>query len=104
YNLSDVWGYCDGDQPIVVIPVYRQMYFGSRTVNTAAGIVKVQGNYGQTVLTYQANVQSGDYPGPVFPASLFDQQVSQISWAAGRRAHDNFGFGFEPVSAAVQAG
>jgi hypothetical protein len=104
YNMSDVWGYCDGTQPIVVIPMIRQVYFGSRTVNAAAGIVKVQGNYNQTVLTYQASAQPGEYPGPVFPASIVDSQVSQVNWAAGRRWHDSGNFGFEPVSSAVQAG
>jgi hypothetical protein len=104
WNISDVWGYCDGSQPIVVIPMIRQIYFGDRTLQTAAGIVKVQGNNGQAVLTYQPNVPAGQYPGPVFPRSLVDSQVNQVSWMAGRRPHDSYNFGYEPANSSVQAG
>jgi hypothetical protein len=104
WSESDVWGYCDGTEPIVVIPMTRQIYVGNRTVVTAGGVVTVKGNYGQTQLSYTASVQPGVLPGPVYPASLVSTQLDQASWADGRRAHDKFGFGYEPVSSSVQAG
>jgi hypothetical protein len=84
WSESDVWGYCDGTEPIVVIPMTRQIYVGNRTVVTAGGVVTVKGNYGQTQLSYTASVQPGVLPGPVYPASLVSTQLDQASWAGGR--------------------
>lgn len=108
FTMTDVWGYCDYSktpvEPVVVVPMVKQIYFASRTVDTYAGIVLIEGDNGHTKLTYVANPSPNQYPGPVYPASLVDDQLSQISWMAGRRAHDDYGFGFAPVESAVQAG
>jgi hypothetical protein len=104
FNVSDVWGYCDGNQPIVVVPMTRQTYYANRTVDVAGGIVLIQGNGGQPKLTYVAKPRPGTYPGPVYASSLVDTQLDQSTWAAGRRAQNSFHFGYEPVDSDVQAG
>jgi len=104
YDTTDVWGYCDGDQPIVVIPMRRQIYFKDRTVDTAGGVVTVQGDHGKTKLTYYSSVAAGQFPGPVYPASLVTTQRSQAAWAAGRQNQDRNGFGYEPATSVAQAG
>jgi len=104
WTKTDVWGYCLGDQPIVVIPMTRQHYFENRTTDGYAGIVTVQGDNGHVKLTYIAHPKTGDYPGPIYPSSLVDAQVDQVSWLDGRRGHDDYGFGFAPISSDVQAG
>lgn len=104
WTSTDVWGYCDGSQPIVVIPMTRQTYFKNRTVDTAAGIVVLTGDNGKTVLTYHRTVKAGEYPGPVYPASLASTQRVETEWAAGRQNMNRGGFGFEPTSSDAQAG
>ena len=43
WNMSDVWGYCDGDQPIVVIPLTQPMkWIWDDRFDTAAGVLVVQ--------------------------------------------------------------
>lgn len=74
YSQSDVWGYCDGDEPIVVIPTTKQIQFKDRTVDTAGGLILVQGQDGQVKLTHVREAKAGDYPGPVYPMSLVDHE------------------------------
>jgi hypothetical protein len=104
WQKGDEWGYCDGAQPIVVIPVTQQVHWMDRTVDTAAGIIVVQGDHGTTKLTYKNGVKPGEYPGPVYPLSLVERQREQAMWAAGRQNMERNGFGFEPATSNAQAG
>lgn len=104
FKTADIWGYCDGQQPIVVVPVTMQVYFKNRTVDTAAGIVLVQGDHGKVKLTYRDHVSVGQLPGPVYPASLVVKQRQQAAWAAGRQNQDRNGFGYDPASSTAQMG
>jgi hypothetical protein len=104
WQLSDVWGYCDGSEPVVVVPVTRLVRYMDRAVSTAAGIIVVRGAAGKTSLTYQAVVRPGELPGPAYPSSLVDTQLSQAVWAAGRGSMNNGGFGYEPTDSAAQGG
>lgn len=104
WNIQDVWGFCSDGQPIVVVPMIRKIYFKDRTVETAGGIVLVQGDHGHTKLTYQPEVKAGQYPGPVYPMTLVATQRDQVSWAAGRENRKRNGFGYEPASSEAQAG
>lgn len=104
FSISDVWGYCDGDEPIVVVPMTRQVRTASRTVDTAGGLVTVRGDNGQTQLTYIASAEPGDFPGPVYPASMVVEQRNQMEWAAGRKSKESYGFGYEPATSEVQEG
>jgi hypothetical protein len=104
WTLGDVWGYCDGNEPIVVIPVTKIVKWMSRTVVAPAGVMIVRGSDGKTSLSYQPDVRPGDLPGPVYPESLVNAQLAESSWAAGRGSLNNGGFGYEPTSSAVQGG
>lgn len=106
WNESDVWGFCDGDEPIVVIPMIKPIIYKDRTVNTAGGIVTVRGENGKTKLEHISNVKPGEFPGPVYPASLVVQQREELKWAAGRKNFnpDRGNFGFDPASSKAQAG
>ncbi len=104
WDERDAWGYCDtNDQPIVVLPMTRQIYWMDRTVDTAGGVVTVQGDNGSTKLTYYPTVKSGQFPGPVYPMTLVAKQREQMSWAAGRK-NRNTGFGYEPADSDAQSG
>lgn len=104
WDISDVWGYCDGEQPIVIVPMTEQVYFKHRTVDTAAGIVKITGENGKTSLKYEPTVKVGEYPGPVYPASLVVKQREESVWSAGRKNMNRYSFGFDPASSSSQAG
>jgi hypothetical protein len=104
WQLGDVWGYCDGAEPVVVIPVTKLVRFMDRTVSTAAGIIVVRGAAGKTALSYQPAVRPGELPGPAYPSSLVDTQLTQSAWAAGRGSMNNGGFGYEPTTSAAQGG
>jgi hypothetical protein len=104
FNIDDVWGYCDGKKPVVVVPMTKQVYYKDRTVDTAAGVVRIEGKDGQTVLRHQTTVRAGQLPGPVYPASLVALQREQSEWAAGRENQDRNGFGFVPSGSDAQEG
>lgn len=104
YSMEDVWGYCDGNQPIVVIPTTKQDYFKDRTIDTFGGLIILQGDHGSTKLTFKANAKRGEFPGPVYPASLVERQRDRSSWAAGRENKNRNGFGYEPADSEAQAG
>lgn len=105
YHMTDVWGYCDGNQPIVIVPMYKQVVFRQRTVDEPAGFVKVQGSpSGDPKLTYMTSAKPGEYPGAVYPASIVDEQLTSSEWAAGRRIRNRSGFGFTPATSAAQEG
>lgn len=105
WNMSDVWGYCDGDQPIVVIPLTQPMKWLGRSVDTAAGVLVVQGDNGnEPKLTYKPEVKQGEFPGPVYPDSLVAVQREEAKWAAGRKNMDRYSFGYDPSNSEVQSG
>ena len=103
WDIGDVWGYCDGDKPVVVVPMTKPVLWMDRTVDTAAGIVLVEGDNGNLKLTHQATVKAGDYRGPVYPGTMVAEQRNQAKWAAGRKNHEKYSFGYDPSEAEVQA-
>jgi hypothetical protein len=104
WDISDVWGYCNGEEPIVVVPTTKQVRDANRTVDTFGGLVTVRGDSGQTKLVYFASAKPGEFPGPVYPASLAAKQRVDTQWAAGRQNRDRNGFGFAPATSDAQAG
>ena len=104
WTIGDVWGYCSGSEPVVIIPVTKMTRFQNRTVNAPAGIIVVTGSSGKTSLRYESSVAAGALPGPVYPQSLVDTQLGASAWAAGRGAMNNGGFGYEPTNSTAQAG
>ena len=67
FEATDAYGYCDGDTPIVVVPLQRLQGFWYVT-RTPAGVALYDGHSGQ--VTVQDSVKDGEIPGPVFPMSL----------------------------------
>jgi hypothetical protein len=104
YDDEDIWGYCDGDEPKVVIPGTRQVAFGQRTVLRPAGVLIITGRDGRTRIERRAKVGPGDLPGPAYPLTLVQKQRELSSWAAGERFHNRGGFGFDLTGATTQLG
>ncbi|MFC5744470.1 hypothetical protein [Actinomadura rugatobispora] len=104
YDDSDVWGYCKGSRPVIVVAVSRQKAIGHRTVDTAAGVLILEGGPKGVAHRHQADVKAGELPGPVYPDSLVERQTDATAWAAGRKWKQRASFGFKPTSDDVQAG
>jgi hypothetical protein len=101
---DDVWGYCQGNRPVIVIRAEKQVGYKSRSVLTAAGVLTVTGSAHGVAFDYRRHVSPGEFPGAVYPSGLVDAQVSNVSWAAGRKWKERANFGFAPTSASVQEG
>lgn len=105
YNESDMWGYCDGDEPIVVIPGVQLSHYDMQATDASAGVVTIRGSRsGEPVIELFADVQPGDFPGPVYAERLVDNQRNALDWSAGYWQSVNEGFGFDATDVASQAG
>lgn len=105
YDESDIWGYCDGDKPIIVIPGTKTVGYDTRTVDQANGVLTITGSpSGEPVLTYDNDATPGEYPGPVYPQRLVNQQLSSVVWGAGRHLKQFENFGFETTDVSSQEG
>ncbi|MFD6161949.1 hypothetical protein ACFWF7_14580 [Nocardia sp. NPDC060256] len=104
YEMGDVWGYCDGKQPVVVVPVTMPIPWTHRTVDAPAGVIIVHGDHGHVNLDYRTDVGPGALPGPVYPKSLMAQQRTETKWAAGRENMNRNHFGFDPANSQAQSG
>ncbi|GAB3977412.1 hypothetical protein GCM10029978_067050 [Actinoallomurus acanthiterrae] len=96
-----MWGYCRNGNPVIVIPVKRQVPFKNHTVLTAAGVLLLTGDHGVRT-SYHRTIKPGDLPGPAYPASLTETQREATQWAAGRKWKSRASFGFEPAADDVQ--
>lgn len=105
YNELDMWGYCKGDQPIIVIPATKTNGYDVRSVDQAAGVITVTGApNGEPVIEHQVSAKPGDFPGPVYPQRLVSAQLDSLSWVAGRHLNWFENFGFEATDVTAQAG
>lgn len=85
YAMNDVWGYCNGDQPIIVIPGTRTSHIENRTVLESYGVMTVTGSSsGNPVIKFYIDVKPGQFPGPVYPVQLVQKQREALGWSAGR--------------------
>jgi hypothetical protein len=104
WNLNDVWGYCEDDEPVVVVPATAPTTWKHRTVDTAAGVIEIRGRDGAVHMEHFTEVAPNNYRGPVYPASLVAVQREQTKWTAGRKNMDRFGFGYDASDSEVQSG
>jgi len=110
YDMNDVWGYCNGEEPVVVIPVTQQLGYGNRTVMKDAGVLILRGNNGRlsvthlTDPTYGTDLSKGQLPGPSYPQSLAAKARDGFGWAAGRKNNNRFKFGYQPTDDTAQYG
>ncbi|MBC6460819.1 hypothetical protein [Actinomadura sp. HBU206391] len=102
YTDKDIWGYCQGDRPVIVIAVQRPLDHRQRTVTVAAGVLILEGSAsGRPDITHRPRVRPGELPGPVYPISLVRTQRDAAQWAAGRGEYNN-SFGLEPTGFQTQ--
>ena len=101
WDEDDVWGYCQGANPVIVVPVTRQLAYKNRTAMTAAGVLLLTGDHGVHV-AYRRTVRAGELPGPAYPDSLAEKQREATEWAAGRKWRSRASFGFKPTVDDVQ--
>jgi hypothetical protein len=105
YDNDDRYGYCDGDQPVIVIPVKEQQAYNTRTTFRSAGVIVITGSPdGNAQYRHVVNVKHGDFPGPVYPSSLAKEQREAMGMIAGIRDSIFGNFGFEPTDAETQSG
>lgn len=105
YNESDMWGYCDDGEPIIVIPGVRLTHTDMRSVDAPGGVVTLRGSLsGQPVLEMFTDIKPGDFPGPVYPQRLVDSQRNSLDWAAGFWQSVNERFGFDVTNVDSQSG
>jgi hypothetical protein len=105
YSESDMWGYCDGNQPIVVIPVASQENFAHRRTFRSAGVLIMKGSpSGNPSFQHVTDVKPGQFGGPVYPASLVDQQRENLTAVAGRVNSWFRHFGYGTLDITTQEG
>lgn len=107
FDGGDRYGYCDGDKPVIVIPVKERVTFKTRKTYRAAGVLTITGSpSGAPIYQHDTDVEQGEYPGPVYPASLAKEQRESMSMIAG--ILDGMGmfgnFGYETTNVATQSG
>lgn len=94
WTIGDVYGYCQNNRPVLIFMVQQQRHYLSQTVTVPAGVVKITGSAsGDPHFTYEAN--PSDLPGPSYPYSINDSQITANTWAAGRSNKDHGLFGYE---------
>ncbi|WP_200827305.1 hypothetical protein [Thermomonospora echinospora] len=104
YDDTDIWGYCENDRPVVVIPVQRQIGYAQRTVQTSGGVLVLRGSAGgRPVVQYRPRARPGELPGPVYSISLVRAQRDATQWSAGREHRNRSSFGFEPSDFETQS-
>lgn len=96
YDQSDMWGYCDDqDNPVIVIPTVTREGHGHVTTKRFGGLIVITGSRsGEPVMELVTEIEPGDYPGPVYPASLAQRQRESVNASAGlwNRLVRDFGF------------
>jgi hypothetical protein len=105
YNQSDMWGYCDGNEPVIVIPGIQLGHTDMRSVDQSGGVVTIHGSAsGVPALELHTNVKPGDFPGPVYAQRLVDSQRDSLDWSAGYWQSVNEHFGFDVTDVESQSG
>lgn len=105
YSDMDVYGYCDGDKPVIVIPGTRTVGVDVHTANQAYGVMLITGSSnGEPKIEFKHDVKAGELPGPVYPLRLVQAQRNALSWSAGRVWWWESPVGFEATDTESQAG
>lgn len=105
YSTSDMYGYCDGDKPVIVIPGSRITGLQMQAAATAYGVMTITGSpSGQPVIDFRNTVKAGDLPGPAYPVNLVKEQRDSLTWSAGRVWPWQSPVGFEETNSSSQRG
>lgn len=105
FDNTDRYGYCDGDKPVIVIPVKEQQPYHRRTTFRSAGVLVITGSpTGKALYRHVMNVKPGQFPGPVYPASLAKVQRESMGMIAGVWDNLSGRFGYETTDVTTQSG
>ena len=105
YHLDDAYGYCDGDEPVVVLPMRQLVASGSSVIEAFAGALLITGSpSGEPQLDLVDNIEPGEIPGPVYPISLAARQRELHTLLAGRENRNRLDFGFDTAAVGTQEG
>lgn len=105
YTQSDMWGYCDGEEPIIVVPGVYLSHTDVQVADTPAGVVTIRGSKsGEPVIDFLTDLEPGDLPGPVYPQRVVNHQRDALDWASGYWQSVNEAFGFDTTSVESQSG
>lgn len=99
WTLSDSYGFCQNNRPVLVFLVRQQHKYLSQTLDVPAGAIYVTGSAnGDPTFTYHANLT--DAPGPSYPFSVAQSQINANKWAGGRsyQSHGLFGYAADSLS------
>jgi hypothetical protein len=105
FDEQDMWGYCDGDKPVLVIPVKTWDGTGHRAVWYSGGVLVITGSSsGEAQIEHITDITPGQFPGPVYPISLAVTQREETAMMAGRYNKWFRDFGYETTGVQSQAG
>ena len=105
YDAQDIYGYCDGDKPVIVIPGVKIIGNVVQTAIESYGVLVITGSpTGQPVMDFRDSIEPGELPGPAYPVKLVEEQRNALSWSAGRVWWWQPPVGFESATSASQAG
>jgi len=105
FNESDMWGYCDGDEPVIVIPGVQLGHYDMQTTDVAGGVLTIRGSRsGEPVIELLTDVKPGEFPGPVYAQRLVSSQRDALDWSAGYWQSVNEHFGFDATDVESQSG
>jgi hypothetical protein len=97
FNNKDIWGYCSATRPVLVVPVTKQVTYGSAVLTAPAGVLVVTGSpSGSPKVVYEPHPRG--IPGPVYPRSIATTQRTSLNWSDGRGNNANHTFGYEPLA------
>ena len=78
---ADSYGYCDGDKPVVVIPLKYLSGTWPGVIEVSGGVAVYDGITGE--LTIKDTVKSGEIVGPVYPMSLSSEAYHSTKASQG---------------------
>jgi hypothetical protein len=103
YDDKDIWGYCQGEEPVIVVRVQKDLGYANRRVSAPAGVLVLHGSSnGKPKVEYRPKVAPDELPGPVYPITLVRVQRDANAWAAGRGNKKGRAFGFQRSSFKTQ--
>lgn len=106
YDSADRYGFCNADdQAVIVIPVKKQISTHTRTAFRSSGVLEITGSpSGKMIIRHVTDIKVGQYPGPVYPASLAKEQRESMGMIAGIYNSIFKSFGYEETDVETQSG
>ena len=101
YNDADMYGYCEDGNPVIAIPGMRMVAWQHQTVLEPYGLLTIKGSAsGEPIFALDTEITPDEYPGPVYPAKLVDQQRGALEWTIGNPWF-NAAVGYQPAQSII---